>query len=213
MTESAKTDDATGTPRDAAVRQSAWTKSRAAKAGLIRLVLSPEGRPGLDLSAKGGGRGLSLEADRAVIFEALSPKGAPKLFKGKSKGLGKDEIEALIADAIARLEGRILELCGLARRAGELIMGLDPVLEALQTMPKLVVVTAGDLSERSSHKLFEALAQSPQATQVVLSTKTEIGTRTGRVDVGVVAIRPSSLAERVAVEVERRRGLMGTSEV
>lgn len=194
------------------IRQSVSTKDRLAKARMVRLVLSPEGKPGIDLASRGPGRGQYVEADRAVLRHALSQKGLGKIYRGKAKALSVKEIEDLIDEAVRRLEDRIIELCGLARRSGDVVLGLEPVVAMLEAGKVQVVVQAADLSQRSTERLAPALARAG-ARRVVLSDKAEIGRKLGRVDLGVVAIRPSTLAERLAVEAERHQGLMGASEV
>lgn len=199
-------------PEAGPMRQSVQTRARLQKARMVRLVLGPDGRPGIDLSSRGSGRSQYVEADRAVLVAALSQKGLGKLFRGKAAALSTKEVNDLIDDAARRLEDRIVELCGLARRSADAVLGLEPVLELLQAGKAQVVVRAKDLSERSADRLAEGVTRAG-AVQVVLSEKAEIGRKLGRADLGVVAIRPSTLAERLAVEAARLSGLLGASEV
>src|SRR5687768_13465124 len=107
-------------------RQCAFTKARAPKEELLRMALDPDGKPFVDLLARAPGRGVYVSP--ASLESALSPKGLDKVFKGKAKKLSQEEIEAMVRGTADRLEARIVELLGLARRAGELQLGTDAVL-------------------------------------------------------------------------------------
>ncbi len=191
-------------------RQCAWTRQRAPKESLVRLVLDPEGRPWADIGAKAPGRGVYVCPDRNILREALSPKGLGRMFRGQAKTLGVDP-EVWLDTLADNLAERILDLVGIARRANELVFGMDSVLGLVQSgLAGGVVVTAADFAERSERRIAEALDYIPGSQRpawVVVGNKMDLGARLGRDDIGVVAIRPSVLAERVKVEARRHERL------
>lgn len=163
------------------------------------------------------GRGVYVSAERAALEEALSPKGLGRAFKGAAKAPAAAEVERILEETAGRLAERLLDLVGLARRAGVLVLGMDPVLQALRDAPGgTILILAEDMSERSAGRVEEALERLDEGhrpRRVRVGTKTSLGSRLGRDEVGVVAIRPSTLAERVAAEADRHEGfsLPGTT--
>src|SRR5687767_2720275 len=111
-------------------RWCAMTRARANKAELFRLALDPNGKPFVDLLARAPGRGVYVSP--ASLRDALQSKGLDRVFKGKAKKLSPEEIEAVVNETIRRLEARIVELVGLARRAGVAELGMDAVLRSLE---------------------------------------------------------------------------------
>ena len=185
-------------------RQCVMTRDRAKKEELFRLALDPDGKPFVDLLARAPGRGMYVSP--ASLRDALQPKGLDRVFKGKAKKLSEEEIEAMLRDTAARLEARIVELCGLARRAGVLELGMDSVVRSLVDAP--IVVVARDASDRTVHRVEESLGS---ATLVRASTKQELGRLLGRDEVGVVSVHPSKLADRISAESRRLAGLTSSS--
>jgi len=187
------------------------TRERAPQRTLLRLALGPEGQPYADVLGRAPGRGVYVRCDPDVVRRALSPKGVGRAFRGRAKALEPAEIEALLRDAVERLEQRIVEMTGIARRAGLLELGMDPVLRALATGSAgwLVLVTR-DLGPSSTRKIESAVANAGARARVIrVGTKETLGSRLGRSEVGVVAIRPSRHAERMASEADRWRALLG----
>jgi uncharacterized protein len=188
-----------------AVRQSAMSKERAPKETLLRLALGPDGKPFVDLLARAPGRGVYVAAEE--LEKSLGSKGLDRVFRGKAKKLAPAEIEALVSGTAERLEARIVELVGLARRAGLLEIGTDAVLRSLEA-DAAVVVMARDASERTVGKIEEALRS---AKRIRASTKEELGRLLGRDEIGVVAVRASKLADRISAESLRLAGIETSS--
>jgi uncharacterized protein len=182
------------------------TRAKAEKPTMLRLVLGPDQIPFVDLLGRAPGRGVYVEADRAILEEALSPKGLGRLFKGKAAHLSEDQRAALIEGTIARLEERIVELCSLARRAGHLTIGMEATRRlCAEGREGTTIVVAKDTSARSEEDILSAT--SPAVTAVNAGTKSVIGARLGRDEVGVVGIAPSVLSERIRIEGARLSGL------
>lgn len=185
---------------DEPVRQCAFTRARRPKSALLRLVLSPDGRPHVDLGAKAPGRGVYLSPDRDTVLQALTTKGLNRIFKGWS---GPDVDGAtVVQETAARLQGRVLDQLALARRAGKLAMGVEETLTLLRGAPDTPVVVAGDVSARSLQRLEQAGAR-----LIVLETKEKLGSRIGRGEIGALGIHPSVFARRVLGDWERHQRL------
>ena len=194
------------------VRQCAVSRDRLPKDALVRLVLDPEGKVAIDLLDRAPGRGVYVRADRSTLRKALSPKGLGKTFRGRASPLTDDAVETILDGVVQRLEDRLVELVSIARRAQVAALGMDAVLDALaQNPPAPVALTTQDVSERSLKRVLSGVrgGESAPATQVVRLTisKADLGSKLGRNDIGVVAIRPSALASRILAEAARRDGL------
>ena len=189
------------------VRQCVVTRERRPKDELVRLVLAPDGRVGIDLLERAPGRGVYVLADRASVRKALTGKGLGRTFRGKAAPMSTEAVDGLLDDAARRLDARLSELVSVARRAQVADVGMDAALAALDDEPPApVVVYAHDVSDRSLRRVCEHAT--PTTRFVELATgKADLGSKLGRSDVGVVAIRPSALALRIVAEAVRRDGL------
>jgi predicted RNA-binding protein YlxR (DUF448 family) len=181
-------------PGKSPVRSSALTRERAPRSGLVRLVLDGEGHLLVDLLGRAPGRGTYVAPEE--LPSAL--KSLPKLFRGQARPLAEGEQQALLSKTFERLEARLLELIGLARRAGSLAIGMDPVLRSIASGEGPVVVLAGDLAEGSRRKIEEA-----GANVVAGPSMEQIGQRLGRGPVGVVATSHRVFAPAIRAEAAR----------
>ncbi len=192
-------------------RRCVVTNSRGPQSELLRLGLDPEGHPFVDVLGRAPGRGVYVTATRDALAQALSPKGLGRAFRGAAKPIGKAaEIRRILDETEARLRARLLELISFARRARALEIGMDAVLLALKSPPKgLVVLGAQGLSERALRKLRSTLGDI-ELIQTV--SKHALGTCLGRELVGVVAVRPTKLAERITGEAKRLSSFEDTAD-
>lgn len=189
-------------------RMCALTRARAPQRALLRLALGPEGEPYVDLIGRAPGRGVYIKCEPEVFRRAMSPKGLGRVFRGRAKALEPAAVEAALEDTIRRLEARIVEMVGIARRAGLLELGMDPALRALEAAGGLLLL-AEDLGAASARKIRAAAERAPGIRVIHVATKERLGSMLGRVEVGVVAIRPSRHADRMASEADRWRALRG----
>src|SRR5271155_2748689 len=96
------------------------------EARLIRFVAGPDGVVVPDLAHKLPGRGLWTAADRMSVLAATNKGGFSRAAKTKLTA------RADLADLVeALLRKRVLDGLGLARRAGELILGFEKVQAAV----------------------------------------------------------------------------------
>lgn len=199
------------------MRQCAVSRERRPQRALIRLVLSPEGVPAVDLRGKAPGRGIYITATPQTFREALSKKGVGRAFRGRARAPEPEAVEALLAETLERLEARIIEMVGIGRRAGILALGMDLVRGLLREAPEgTVVLRATDMGAASARRLDEAIAAA-RATgadfrQIEVGSKTTLGSGLGRTEVGVVALRPSRHAQRLVEEADRWASLSGRVE-
>ena len=198
--------DAVENGRHVAMRRCAVTRARAPQRDLLRLALAPDGTPFVDLLGRAPGRGVYVVCAPEVLLTAVSPRGVGRAFKGKARPMPEDEAKRLVEETVERLTERMLELSGIARRAGRLEVGLDAALRMAARHPAgCVVAIASDASARTRER---ARAAVPEIYEL-FSPKASVGARLGRDEVALIGIRPSRLAERWVVEARRRAGLTG----
>jgi predicted RNA-binding protein YlxR (DUF448 family) len=195
------------------VRRCAWTRVAASRDRLFRFVLGPDGVPVVDLRGRAPGRGVYLSPDRSVLREALSPKGLGRVFRGRARAdafVDPAAREALLGELARGLERQFEERASLARRARDLVLGADPVLEAGRTL-RLVVV-ARDVSERTWGRIQKGFDPLSDPVLFRFGTQAGWGRRLGTKDVGVWGVRPSTLGARMAADADRYRRLTNDRE-
>ncbi len=129
---------------------------------LIRFVAGPDGQVVPDLARKLPGRGMWVAADRTSV-ETAAKRG---LFSRAAKA--KLAAPAGLADQVADLlERRLLAGLGLARRAGELLLGFEKVATALKAGKLAVLVEASDGAADGRGKLL-AVARKVQPAPIVI---------------------------------------------
>jgi uncharacterized protein len=173
------------------------------EARLLRFVLAPDGQVIPDVEAKLPGRGLWVRADRGVIAQAA----ARRIF-GKAARAPVTVDERLAETTEARLVERILGHLGLARRAGELLLGFDQVEKALRdTHPPALIVEAAEAAPDGRRKLHAA-ARARGVVPFVIGalTNAELSLALGRENVVHAALKPGRIAERLIFEAARLDG-------
>jgi len=173
------------------------------EARLIRFVADPDGRVVPDVEAKLPGRGLWLRAERSVIEQAV----AKKLFsRAAQQTVSADSSLAPLAEA--RLVERMLAHLGLARRAGELVLGFDLVERALRSQsPPPVLIEAVEAAEDGRRKLQAAArAQGIFPFIVGMLTSAELSLALARANVVHAALKSGRIAERLVFEAGRLEG-------
>jgi uncharacterized protein len=175
---------------------------------LIRFVAAPDGEIVPDVAAKLPGRGIWVAATRVAILKAVEKK----LFARGAKA-------AVIADntladrAEKALLARMIGDLGIARRSGALVLGFDNVLRALDG-PKAapsVLIEAKDGSKDGKRKLYNAAhARGLEPTVIECFSSAELGLALGRENVIHAAVQPGGLAERLAFDAQRLKGVRMT---
>jgi len=165
---------------------------------MIRFVQAPDGQILPDLAARLPGRGMWLSAD-ADVLERASKRGAfAKATRGSA--VVPPDLRLRIEDA---LRGRIVDLIGLARRAGQAVSGWQAAREWLHAdrVGLLVQASDGSVAERA-----RLLGHRPVVAVAPL-TAARLGALFGRDHAVHVAIARGRLAETIAVEAARLAGI------
>src|SRR6266849_1024803 len=173
------------------------------EARLLRFVLSPDGQVVPDVEAKLPGRGIWVSADRTIIAQAV----AKRLFARAAKAPATAD-SGLPERAELRLVERILAHLGLARRAGELILGFDQVDKALRSAnPPVMIIEAAEAAPDGRRKLQAAATAGGHVPFVIGAlTNAELSLALGRENVVHAALNPGRIAERLIFEAARLSG-------
>ncbi len=170
------------------------------KAGLIRFIVGPEGQIGPDLAERLPGRGIWVTGTREALEQAIAKKAFARSAKQQvqvPEGLA-DLVEGL-------LEARTAETLGLARRSGELIMGLERVFETLDREPVAALIEATDAGRDGSRR-FHAKLKAADLTGLPLLkelTSGQMGLALGRLNVVHAALKKGRMQEKVLADFAR----------
>jgi len=173
------------------------------EARLLRFVLAPDGRIVPDVEAKLPGRGFWLRAEGGIISQAA----AKGLFaKAARAPIVVDSDLAKRAEAL--LVERALAYLGLARRAGELLLGFDQIDKALRSShPPAVILEAAEAALDGRRKLQAAAVAGGRVPFVIAAlTNAELSLALGRENVVHAALKPGRIAERLIFEATRLDG-------
>jgi predicted RNA-binding protein YlxR (DUF448 family) len=177
------------------------TRETLPETGLVRFVLDPEGRLTADIAAVLPGRGMWVTAERGVLERAIA-KGHFSKAAGASVTAAADlpsRVEKLL---VARLSGDL----GLARRAGQLILGFDSVARALAgSNPAKVLIEASDGAADGRRKLL-ALAKNFAPAIIDCLTSAELSLALGRENVVHAALKSGRFSERLLADAGRLNG-------
>ncbi len=166
---------------------------------LIRFVLGPGAVVVPDLAAKLPGRGVWLTAERALVERAVAKKLFSRAFKTQATAPGDlaDRLEALLAQ-------RLIDLIGLARKAGQAVTGFEKVRARLKEGAAGALVQASDGAADGKAKLAR-MAGAVAVIEVLDST--ELGVAFGRDFAIHAALDRGGFADRVIGEAARLDGL------
>jgi predicted RNA-binding protein YlxR (DUF448 family) len=177
-------------------------------AKLVRFVADPDGHVVPDVAADLPGRGMWVSASRDAVTTAV----AKNLFARSAKAPLKasadlaDRVEHLL---VVRMQGDL----GLARRAGQAVLGFDNVMRELDShRPPAVLVEAGDGAADGRRKLRDAVRARGLKTQSIEALdRAELSLALGRENVIHAALKPGRLAERLIFDAGRLGGFRQAS--
>ncbi|MEQ9314296.1 MAG: RNA-binding protein [Henriciella sp.] len=158
------------------VRQCAVSRESFPQEVLIRFVRSPDGLAVPDVSAKLPGRGAWLKADKAVVEKAIKTDALSRAFKAKTP-MAEGVLELIEAQLVQRCIG----VLGMARKAGDVVLGFDQVRAYLRKDAPGYLLEASDGSEDGRNKvhfLAKAMYDSPRIAGAL--TSAELGMAFGR---------------------------------
>jgi len=173
---------------------------------LVRFVAGPGDVVVPDVARKLPGRGLWVAANRDSIDQAARKGGFSRAAKAKLSA------PADLADQVENLlKIRLLSGLGLARRAGDLILGFEKTAQAVEQGKTAWLVEASDGAHDGRRKLLqsvrraaEADLRAPQLLGVFSSE--ELGLALGLGNVIHVAFLAGRGADRWTIDVERLSG-------
>lgn len=173
---------------------------------LVRFVAGPDGSVVPDVARKLPGRGLWVEAKREAVQTAAKRGGFSRAAKTKltaSPDLG-DVVERL-------LKTRLLAGLGLARRAGDLILGFEKVATAVSAGKAAWLIEAADGADDGRRKMLQVVRRAQGAglsapRLIGLFGSEELGLALGLGNVIHLAFLAGRGAERWTLDVERLSG-------
>jgi predicted RNA-binding protein YlxR (DUF448 family) len=119
------------------------------QAEMVRFVLSPAGEVTPDLAARLPGRGAWVTSSREAIELAVKKGAFARAFKAQAKAAPD-----LAAQVESLLVKRALDGLGLAKRAGDLILGFEAVREAIRKAAPACLLEASDGAEDGRAKVL-----------------------------------------------------------
>lgn len=188
-------------PETGPLRRCIVTREVQPKERMLRFVLGPAREIVPDIAGKLPGRGMWLSARGDVLETALSRGAFMRAARGQVT-LPSD-LRARIEDG---LRGRVRDLLGLARRAGQAVSGWQVGREWLQAGRAGLLVQAkdGSVAERARFGGRDLPAVAPL-------TAAELGVVFGRDHAVHVVVAPGRLADAIRVEAERLAGFAGAA--
>ncbi len=151
----------------------------------------PDGVLVADLTEKLPGRGVWIAADRAVLEEAVRRNAFARGLKSQVR-----VPEGLVDQVAEGLLRRCQNLLGLAKRAGQVVLGFDQVRAALRAGPPGWLIEASDGATDGREKVyFLARALYEEVRVAGALTSAELGMAFGRERVVHSLLRPGPLAE------------------
>ena len=173
---------------------------------LVRFVAGPEGVVTPDVARKLPGRGLWVAANRESVETAAKKGGFSRAAKAKLTAPPDlaDQVEKL-------LKNRLLAGLGLARRAGDLILGFEKTESAIESGKTAWMVEASDGAQDGRRKLLQSARRAAESGRsaprlIGVFSSEELGLALGLGNVIHVALLAGRGAERWTVDVERLSG-------
>jgi predicted RNA-binding protein YlxR (DUF448 family) len=173
---------------------------------LVRFVAGPEGVVTPDVARKLPGRGLWVAATREAVEAAVGKGGFSRAAKTRLSAPADlpDQVEKL-------LKSRLLSGLGLARRAGDLILGFEKTEKAIEDGKAAWMVEASDGAQDGRRKLLQSARRAAESGRLsprlfgVFSSE-ELGLALGLGNVIHLAFLAGRGADRWTVDVERLSG-------
>jgi uncharacterized protein len=173
---------------------------------LVRFVAGPEGVVTPDVARKLPGRGLWVAATREAVDLATKKGGFSRAAKTKLQAPANlsDQVENL-------LKIRLLSGLGLARRAGDLILGFEKTAQAIEQGKAAWLVEAADGAHDGRRKLLQSVRRAADAglrapRLLGVFSSEELGLALGLGNVIHLAFLAGRGADRWTVDVERLSG-------
>jgi hypothetical protein len=177
-----------------------------AEEALIRFVAGPDGAVVPDLARKLPGRGLWVRATREAVEQAAKKGGFSRAAKTKLVAAPD------LAGQVERLlKARLLAGLGLARRAGDLILGFEKAAAAVTAGKVALLIEAADGADDGRRKMLQASRRAAVAglhapRLIGVFESEELGLALGLGNVIHLAFLAGRGADRWTQDVERLSG-------
>lgn len=170
------------------------------KAGLLRFAIGPEDEIGPDLAERLPGRGLWVTGTRDALERAIARKAFARA--AKRQVVVPDDLPALVERLLA---ARAAETLGLARRAGELVLGLERVFETLDREPVAAVIEASDAGRDGARRLRAKLKAADLLDLPIITglDAAQMGLALGRANVVHAALKKGRMEDKVLADFAR----------
>ena len=180
-------------------RRCVATGAVADKDALLRFVIAPSGALVPDLKQRLPGRGLYLTPSRSAVDAALKKRAFARAARRPVEVPGDlaDRLEALVA-------AQAIDLIGLARRAGQAVVGYDQVAAWLKGGRAGLLLQARDGAAAGRARLAALAGDRPVEEQL---NAAELAQPFGRDHAVHVALEAGGIATRVQGELARLAGL------
>jgi hypothetical protein len=173
---------------------------------LVRFAAGPDGVVVPDVARKLPGRGLWVASTREAVEQAAKKGGFSRAAKAKLSAPAdlSDQVENL-------LKIRLLSGLGLARRAGDLILGFEKTAQAIEQGKTAWLVEASDGAQDGRRKLLQSIRRAgdaglPAPRLLGVFSSEELGLALGLGNVIHVALLAGRGADRWTIDVERLSG-------
>ncbi|MGZ6012750.1 MAG: RNA-binding protein [Caulobacteraceae bacterium] len=173
---------------------------------LVRFVAGPGDVVVPDVARKLPGRGLWVAATREAVDQAARKGGFSRAAKAKLSAPAdlSDQVENL-------LKTRLLSGLGLARRAGDLILGFEKSAQAIEQGKAAWMVEASDGAHDGRRKLLQSLRRAADAglrapRLLGVFSSEDLGLALGLGNVIHLAVLAGRGADRWTIDVERLSG-------
>lgn len=190
-------------------RQCAVTRDRLPLTEMVRFALSPDNIVVPDISGKLPGRGVWVKADRATLEAGLKAGAFARGFKSQV---------TVPDDLVDQVENLLLRRCqgiiGMAKKAGDVVVGYDQVRDALRKTAPGLLLEATDGAEDGRGKVyFLAKALYSEVKIAGALNSVELGMAFGRDRVIHGYVRRGSIAKSLLASYGKLTGFRRAPEL
>lgn len=175
------------------------------KIELIRYVCDPTGQLLVDYRQKLPGRGAYTCVDRNCIIASVKKGGLSRAFK---QTVAVPESEVLIQTLTDSLRRRILNLIGIARKAGAIVSGSNTVLQELGKPHASLLIVASDAATGTADKILNR-AKGNDIPSVRLFDKQMLGSAVGHEERSHLVLTNKQFARNIILEIDRLKHIVG----
>jgi uncharacterized protein len=192
--------------KEAAERRCIATGETQPKEGLLRFIVGPEDKIGPDLAEKLPGRGIWVTGTSAALEQAIAKKAFARA--AKRPVTVDPDLGSLVAKLLV---ARAAETLGLARRSGELVLGLERVFETLDKEPVAALIEATDAGRDGVRRFRAKLKAADLSDLPILKelTSDQMGLALGRTNVVHAALKQGRMEDKVLADFARLKAWSG----